>query len=87
MTKVTVGMWGTSLGVLLPGDIVHASHLQDGAKVEVFMSDRDIVIRQLDVDPELTSWFSGKTAAEWRAEYAAVEVDWGPDVGRECVPE
>lgn len=87
MTEVTIGTWGTSLAVLLPGEIVRASRLQNGARVEVFMSDRDIVIRQLSAESELTAWFSGKSPDHWRAEYAAADVDWGPDVGRERVPE
>ena len=34
----------------------------------------------------LAELFQGKSAAEWRAQYAGA-YDWGPDVGREVVDE
>jgi antitoxin MazE len=86
MVRVTVGKWGNSLAVRLPGEVVQAARLHDGERVEVEAQDGDIVIRRVETDVVLEDLFRGKTPEEWRAEYADA-YDWGPDMGREIVPE
>lgn len=86
MVQVTVGKWGNSLAVRLPGEVVQAARLHDGERVDVETQDGDIVIRRVETGVVLEDLFRGKTPEEWRAEYADA-YDWGPDVGREIVPE
>ncbi len=86
MTQVTVGKWGNNLAVRLPGDIVRAANLRDGERVEIEAQAGEIVIRRTEPQFNLAEMFQGKSAAEWRAQYAGA-YDWGPDVGREVVDE
>lgn len=87
MVQVTIGKWGNSLAVRLPSDVIQATRLHDGARVDVIASDGLIQIREVDDSANVDDWFKGKTDEEWRAEYRTVSIDWGPDVGREIVPE
>ncbi len=43
-------------------------------------------LAKVDADPRITleKLFRGRSAGEWRAEYAGA-FDWGPDLGREIV--
>jgi antitoxin component of MazEF toxin-antitoxin module len=86
MVRVTVGKWGNNLAVRLPGEIVEAAQLHDGERVEVEAQDGAVVIRRAEPRVVLEDLFRGRPPAEWRAEYADA-YDWGPDVGREIVPE
>jgi antitoxin component of MazEF toxin-antitoxin module len=86
MVRVIVGKWGNNLAVRLPGEIVEATHLHDGERVEVEAQDGAVVIRRAEPRVVLADLFRGRTPAEWRTEYADA-YDWGPDVGREIVPE
>lgn len=85
MVQVTIGRWGNSLAVRLPSDVIQASHLHDGARVDVLVSDGVIQIRAIDDASNVDEWFKGKTDEEWWAEYRTVSIDWGPDVGWEIV--
>ncbi len=86
MTQVTVGKWGNNLAVRLPGEIVQTIRLHDGERVEVDVQDGGIVIRRAEPPVVLGALFQGKTPEEWRAAYAEA-YEWGPDLGREIVPE
>jgi antitoxin MazE len=86
MVQVTVGKWGNSLAVRLPGEVVQTAGLHDGERVDIEAQDGDIVIRRVEIGVVLENLFRGKTPEEWRAEYADA-YDWGPDVGREIIPE
>ena len=86
MSQITVGRWGKSLAVRLPGEIVKETGLTDGERVEIEARDGDIVIRRAAPSFTLEQLFRGKSPAEWRAAYAGA-YDWGPDVGREAVEE
>ena len=86
MVQVTVGKWGDSLAVRLPGEVVQAAGLHDGERVDIEAQDGDIVIRRVEMGVVLEDLFRGKTPEEWRAEYADA-YDWGPDVGQEIIPE
>ena len=46
MSQITVGRWGKNLAVRLPGEIVRATGMSDGERVEIEMRDGDIVIRR-----------------------------------------
>jgi antitoxin MazE len=87
MVQVTVGKWGDSLAVRLPGEVVQAAGLHDGERVDIEAQDGDIVIRPVEMGVVLEDLFRGKAPEEWRAEYAADAYDWGPDVGQEIIPE
>ena len=86
MVRVTVGRWGNNLAVRLPGEVVDAVRLRDGERVDIEVLDGNVVIRRTQPRIALVDLFRGKTAEAWRAEYAGA-YDWGPDVGREVVPE
>jgi antitoxin MazE len=86
MGQVTVGKWGNNLAVRLPGEVVQAISLRDGECVDISVADDEIVIRRVEPRVTLTGLFGGKTPDEWRAQYADA-YDWGPDLGREIVPE
>jgi len=86
MAQVTVGRWGNNLAVRLPGEIVDAIKLRDGERVEIDAQDGEVVIRRARPRIVLEDLFRGRSPDEWRADYARA-YDWGPDVGREIVPE
>ena len=86
MPHVTVGRWGKSLAVRVPGDVAHAAGLREGERVVIEAADGDIVIRRDVPHFTLAELFEGKSAEEWREAYAGA-FDWGPDVGREIVEE
>jgi antitoxin MazE len=48
MSQVVVGKWGKNLAVRLPRDVVRASGLADGERVQVEARDGDIIIRRTD---------------------------------------
>jgi antitoxin MazE len=84
--QVTVGKWGNNLAVRLPREIVESTRLRDGDRVDIETQNGDVLIRRADPAVTLAELFGGGTADEWRAEYAGA-YDWGPDVGREVIPE
>jgi antitoxin MazE len=86
MSQATVGRWGKSLAVRIPGEIADAAGLIEGERVRIETQDAAIVIRRAPARFTLEELFRGKTPEEWRALYADA-YDWGPDVGREIVPE
>ena len=86
MPHATVGRWGKSLAVRVPGDVAHAAGLREGERVVIEAADGDIVIRRDVPHFTLAELFEGKSAEEWREAYAGA-FDWGPDVGREIVEE
>ena len=86
MTHVTVGKWGNNLAVRLPGEIVQAFSLRDGERVDIATEDGDIVIRRTQPPIDLDTLFAGSIQAAWRTAYADA-CDWGPDIGRETIPE
>ncbi len=87
MVQVTVAKWGDSLAVRLPDEVVNAMHLYDGERVDVVAVDGAIRINPTEAVQTIEDWFKGKTDEEWWAEYRAVTIDWGPDVGREIITE
>jgi antitoxin MazE len=84
MAQATVGKWGKNLAVRFPGEIVKASGLRDGERVEIETQEGIIIIRRAAPQFALEELFAGKSAEEWRSLYAGA-FDWGPDVGREIV--
>ena len=86
MSHITVGRWGKSLALRVPGDIASETGLREGERVEIEARDGDIVIRRVAPHFTLEELFAGKSAEEWRDAYAGA-YDWGPDVGREIVEE
>jgi len=86
MVQVTVGRWGNNLAIRLPGEIVDAIRLRDGERVEIEADGGEAVIRRARPRIVLLDLFQGRSPDEWRAEYAGA-YDWGPDKGREIVPE
>lgn len=86
MVQVRVGRWGNNLAVRLPVEIVDAIKLRDGERVEIEAHGGEVVIRRARPHIALEDLFRGRSAHEWRADYAAA-YDWGPDRGREIVPE
>ncbi len=86
IVQVTIGKWGNNLAVRLPGEIVESTRLRDGDRVDIETQNGDVLIRRADPAATLAGLFRGKSAEEWRAEYAGA-YDWGPDVGREVIPE
>ena len=86
VSQVTVGKWGKNLAVRFPGEIVKATGLREGERVEIETRDGDIVLRRAAPHFTLEELFRGKSPKEWRAAYAGA-FDWAPDVGCEVVEE
>jgi antitoxin MazE len=86
MSQTTVGKWGRDLAIRLPSDIVTATRLSNGERVEIEARDGDIVIRRAAPAITLERLFQGKSPEEWRAAYAGA-FEWGSDMGREVVEE
>jgi len=86
MSQATVGKWGRSLAIRLPGEIVKAAGIKDGERVEIEACGGDIVIRPATPRFTLQELFAENSPQEWRAACAGA-FDWGPDVGREAVEE
>ena len=86
MSQVIVGRWGKNLAVRLPNEIVNASGLTDGERVEIEAQDGNIILRRTVPRFTLKELFQGKPPAEWRAQYREA-FDWGPDVGRETIDD
>jgi antitoxin component of MazEF toxin-antitoxin module len=86
MAHITVGRWGKNLAVRFPGDVARAAGLREGERVEIETRPGEIVLRRPVPHFALEDLFRGRSAAEWRREYADA-YDWGPDVGRERVEE
>ena len=86
MSQVTIGKWGKSLAIRLPGEIVKATGLSTGERLDIETHDGEIVIRRAVPHFTLEELFRGKSPEEWRADYVGV-FDWGRDVGREVVEE
>ncbi len=60
--------------------------LEDGERVDIQAQDGIVTLRKVQPTVTLADLFRGRTPDEWRAEYAGA-YDWGPDFGREIVPE
>ena len=84
MSHITVGRWGKNLAIRFPGEIANAAGIREGEQVEIDTRGDEIVIRRVVPHFTLAELFRGRSAAEWRADYAGA-FDWGPDVGRETV--
>ena len=76
MSQVTIGKWGKSLAIRLPGEIVKAAGLSNGERLEIETHDGEIVIRRAVPRFTLEELFRGRSPAEWRAAYAGA-FDWG----------
>ncbi len=50
MTQATLGKWGKNLAIRLPLEVVKATGLRTGEKVEVEARGGDIIIRRADAD-------------------------------------
>ena len=86
MSRVIVGKWGKNLAIRLPSEIVTATGLRSGERLEIDTHDGEIIIHRAVPRFTLEELFRGKTPEEWRAAYTDA-FDWGPDVGREVVEE
>jgi antitoxin MazE len=86
VSQVIVGKWGKNLAVRLPGEVVKATGLSDGERVEIETRDGHIVIRRAVPHFTLVELFHGQSPKQWRAAYAGA-FDWGPEVGLEVVEE
>jgi antitoxin MazE len=86
MSQATIGKWGKSLAVRLPGEVANAAGICAGARVEIEAREGGIVIRRAAPHFTLAELFRGKSPEEWRRSYAGA-YDWGPDQGREIVEE
>ena len=86
MPQAALGTWDGDLAVRLPAEIVRATGLHDGERVEIDARGGDIVIRRVAPKVDLDRLFEGKIAAAWRAQYSGA-YDWGSDMGRESIPE
>jgi len=86
MPSATLGKWGNSLAVRIPGEVAEAARLAEGDAVEIEARAGAVIIRPAVPRFSAAELFRGRSVAEWRALYADA-YDWGPDIGREAVPE
>ena len=82
-----IDRWGDNLVICVPNDLLQAVGLHDGEVVDASAEGGAIVVRPLEPELTLDDLLKGKTDDEWRAIYASDRFDWGPDVGREIIPE
>lgn len=87
MARATVGRWDGNLAVRLPREVVEASGLSDGERVEIESHDGDILIRRAARPLSAEELFAGRSPEEWRAEYGESSAELWPDAGREIVEE
>lgn len=85
MTVATIGKWGNSLALRIPGAVAAEARLAAGDAVELEASAEGIVVRPAVKRVTAAELFAGKSKAAWRALYAEA-YDWGEDQGREAVP-
>ena len=67
VSQVTVGKWGKNLAVRFPGEIVKATGLREGERVEIETHDGDIVLRRAAPRFTLEDLFRRRSPKEWRA--------------------
>jgi len=86
LAAATMGKWGNSLAVRIPGEVATAARLAEGDVIEMEVTSEGVMLRPVAPRFSAASLFAGRDAASWRADYTDA-FDWGPDVGREAVPE
>ncbi|HET7880174.1 MAG TPA: AbrB/MazE/SpoVT family DNA-binding domain-containing protein [Acetobacteraceae bacterium] len=79
---VTLQKWGHSIGVRLPKPMLEQVGFVEGAQVDVLVEGDHLVIRRTHRRPTLA-----ELLAQCRPENRPEPIDWGPDVGREIVPD
>jgi antitoxin MazE len=79
---VTSQKWGHNVGVRLRKPMLEQIGLGQGAQVDVLVEGDHLVIRRARRRPTLDDLLD-RCKPENRPE----QIDWGPDVGREIVPE
>lgn len=77
MTKSVLGKWGDSLGVRIPREIAGRFGWVHGSQVEIEAVGNGLLIRPTGPRITAAELFRGRSAAEWRAEYAGA-YEWGP---------
>ncbi|MBP2294867.1 AbrB/MazE/SpoVT family DNA-binding domain-containing protein [Azospirillum rugosum] len=80
--QVQISRWGNSLGLRIPKDIAGRVGLSDGSRVDVEAEGDRIVISVARPRYALAELLAGMTPDTMRDAF-----DWGPDAGREDVPE
>jgi antitoxin component of MazEF toxin-antitoxin module len=63
--RAALGVWGNTLAVRIPDEIVETTGFAPGQKTEVWGQRGEIVIRRPPASP-LEAMFAGKSAEEWR---------------------
>ena len=86
MSWAVVGRWGKSLAIRFPAEIARAAAFKEGELVELVSSDDEVIVRKAPAERTVEALFAGKSPEEWRALYRDA-YDWGPELGREIVPE
>jgi antitoxin MazE len=85
--RVKTAMWGDSLAVRLPQEVVDALHLSDGEALDVAFNGRSMTLA-LATRREIPTL--AEMVAEMRRlgpENEPETVDWGPDVGSEIIDD
>ena len=85
MVVATIGKWGNSLALRIPGDVAAAARLGAGDAVEVEARADGVLVRPVVRRVTAAELFAGRSEAAWRALYADA-YDWGEAKGREAVP-
>ena len=83
----TVSKWGNSLGIRIPAVILSALDIHDGDKLSYDVDSGKIVLRKAKSTSELFEEFYNKPFSEITASDLGdgEELDWGDDVGGECI--
>ena len=79
---VTLQKWGHSVGVRLPKPMLEQIGLSEGAQVDVLVEGDHLVIRRARRRPTLDELLD-----QCKPENRPETIDWGPDVGREIIPD
>lgn len=82
--QIEIGKWGNSAAMRIPAELLRATGLEVGSKMDIQMKDGSIVLTPL------RKKMSRKERLEWLLADLDTygpdkEIDWGPDVGNEIV--
>ena len=82
--QIEIGKWGNSAAMRIPAELLRATGLEVGSKMDIQMKDGSIVLT-----PHRKKISRAERLARIIASAEAIgpdeEIDWGPDVGNEIV--
>lgn len=82
MNMVTVSKWGNSLALRIPKGVIEGSSLKEGDSMNIEWRDGVITLRKVR---KVKRYALGDVLGSFHSAQEQTEVDWGADVGKECL--